>query len=552
MFMYFTRRLGRLLALAVFSSSACALLALSLFGMISTAKAGFFAGFHPGIYAGVWGLMLATSIGASALLSRLSAQAAYQVRTSLIRRILGTPYAKLEQAGSPRLHNVLTADVANIANTFSELPTFVFNLILLVSCLGYLAFLSPRLFAVLAVAVGVSFIVSRTLIGRLARHSRAMREGQDAMMEAYKGMLDGGAQLAIDAARKSAYYERELQPAAQALQQHERRFRFLWDLNRGVTVALVFLLLGVLMEAGRRLGDQAVVMSYALIVTYCAGPFAMVVNLLQMFAHAGVSLCKIEALQIDAEAPMPPPAPPAPPKWSALRFSQVRFAYRQESGEEAFMLGPLDLELRKGEVVFITGGNGSGKSTFLKLLLGLHEPTAGELSVDGVRVGPPQQPAYRALFGVVLGDFHLFRQVLDAAGQPAAGADVERLLERFNLASVVKVRDGRFDTVKLSQGQRKRLALVAALAQDKDVYVLDEWAADQDPQYRRVFYEEIIPWLRDSGKTVVAVTHDDRYFHVADRRIAFETGRIRSDDEPGPQPPRAASRARQDASGVSA
>jgi cyclic peptide transporter len=542
MFMYFTRRLGRLLALAVLSSGVCALLALSLFAMISTAKAGFFAGFHPGLYAGVWGLMLATSIGASALLSRLSAQAAYQVRTALIRRILGTSYARLEQAGSPRLHNVLTADVANIANTFSELPTFVFNLILLASCLAYLAFLSLKLFAVLAVAVGVSFIVSRTLIGRLSRHSRAMREGQDTMMEAYKGMLDGGAQLAIDAARKSAYYERELQPAAQALQQHERRFRFLWDLNRGVTVALVFLLLGVLMEAGRRLGDQAVVMSYALIVTYCAGPFAMVVNLLQMFAHAGVSLRKIESLQIDAEA-APQPPPPAPLTWSALRFSQVRFAYRPEGGEQAFVLGPLDLELRKGEVVFITGGNGSGKSTFLKLLLGLHEPSAGELSVDGVRIEAPQQPAYRALFGVVLGDFHLFRQVLDAAGRPAAGADVERLLERFNLASVVKVRDGRFDTVRLSQGQRKRLALVAALAQDKDVYVLDEWAADQDPQYRRVFYEEIIPWLRNSGKTVVAVTHDDRYFHVADRRIAFETGRLRSDPEPEPQLSRAASRA---------
>jgi ABC-type siderophore export system fused ATPase/permease subunit len=278
--------------------------------------------------------------------------------------------------------------------------------------------------------------------------------------------------------------------------------------------------------AAQFLGDEPLILPYALIVTYCAGPFAVVVNLLQLFSQARVSLGKIESLQIDAEAE--PLDTPRPGPWKSIRFSQVEFSYRREGSEEPFVLGPVDLEIHKGEVMFVTGGNGSGKSTFIKLLLGLAEPSAGEIFLDGVRQEWQDNASYRALFSMVLADFHLFRQVLDADGKPAADAEVEALLERFNLGAVVKVRNGVFDTVRLSQGQKKRLALVAAISRRRDIYVLDEWAADQDPHYRKVFYEEIIPWLAGSGATVVAVTHDDRYFHVADRQVDFEAGRIRS------------------------
>ncbi len=526
MLSYFIRKLGKLLLLATVSSGISALLALSLFSMISQTKGGASLPYSPLYYGAVWGIWLLMTIGTSTLLSRLSADAVFQIRVSLIRRILGTAYDKLEQAGSSRLYNVLISDVTSISNAFSELPTFIFNLILLVSCLSYLAYLSPMLFGVLAVAIGISFVVSRTLIGKLARRSREMRDSQDAMMDGYKGMLEGSAQLAVDAARKQHYYEHDLQRRAEQLRKHERGFRMMWDLNRGVTVALVFLLLGVVTEAGRRLGDQGLVMSYALIITYCAGPFGMVMNLLQQFAHARVSLSKIDSLQIDADKSLAAPVASAP-AWSTIQFSQIEFTYRQEGAEAPFVLGPLDLEIRKGEVIFITGGNGSGKSTFIKLLLGLHEPSAGSIYIDGVKQSWADKEGYRALFSMVLSDFYLFGQVLDGSGKAAADAQVVSLLERFKMASVVKVLGGVFDTVRLSQGQRKRLALVSAISRERDIYVLDEWAADQDPQYRRTFYEEIIPWLQQSGRTVVAVTHDDRYFPIADRRVDFEAGRIR-------------------------
>ena len=86
--------------------------------------------------------------------------------------------------------------------------------------------------------------------------------------------------------------------------------------------------------------------------------------------------------------------------------------------------------------------------------------------------------------------------------------------------------DGRFSTLDLSTGQRKRLAMVAALLDDKPIYIFDEWAADQDPGFRRYFYEGLLGELKARGKTVLAVTHDDRYFGVADRVVKRGEGGV--------------------------
>jgi cyclic peptide transporter len=529
---FLNRRLVILLSVAALTSSVSALLTVTLFSMVSRSGSWLVGGFQPLLYIGLWCVLLLVCVGASAVLSRHSAGAVFEVRTGLIRRILGTEHDKLEKAGNARLYNVLTVDVNNIANSLCELPTLVFNAILLSCCLVYLALLSLKMFAVLAVAITVAFVVSKTLIGKLARHARAMRERQDTMLEAYRGLLDGSAQLAIDVSRKAAYYDRDLQPAAAALREEEQRFRFFWDINRSTTSAIILLLLGVFVAAGRVLADGDLVVTYTLLVIYCAGPFAIVLNLMQSLAQAQVSMRKIATLQISPDHTIP--AVPRKPAWQRIRWSDVRFVY-SSTADEQFALGPLSLELRRGEVVFITGGNGSGKSTLLKLLLGLQQPTSGTIHIDDVLYSGPQGEVYQSLFSIVLSEFHLFNAVLGSDGAAARDADVQQLLERFNLAHVVRVENGRFSTVALSQGQRKRLALVAALAQDKDIYVLDEWAADQDPHYRQIFYREIIPWMRRQGKTVIAVTHDDRYFDAADSCIELEIGRIRAQERRLPQ-----------------
>ena len=99
-------------------------------------------------------------------------------------------------------------------------------------------------------------------------------------------------------------------------------------------------------------------------------------------------------------------------------------------------------------------------------------------------------------------------------------------LHQLELDHVVTVKDGVFSTVKLSRGQRKRLALLTAYLEDRPIYVFDEWAADQDPVFRRIFYLRLLPELKARGKTVVAITHDDRYFGDADRIVKLEEGKV--------------------------
>lgn len=90
----------------------------------------------------------------------------------------------------------------------------------------------------------------------------------------------------------------------------------------------------------------------------------------------------------------------------------------------------------------------------------------------------------------------------------------------------VSIENGRLSDVRYSQGQRKRLALLMAVSEKRGCLLLDEWAADQDPRFRKFFYRELLPLLKQQGVTVVAITHDDRYFDMADRLFKMDSGRL--------------------------
>jgi putative pyoverdin transport system ATP-binding/permease protein len=242
-----------------------------------------------------------------------------------------------------------------------------------------------------------------------------------------------------------------------------------------------------------------------------------------------VSLRKIESLGLGdpgaAAAIGGAAAPGARSTSDWKRLSLRGVTYRYGSGDESFVLGPLDLEIARGEIVFVTGGNGSGKSTFVKLLTGLYAPERGELRLDCETVDPTSE-SYRSRFSAIFADYYLFARLSTRAGSDVQQRARQHLAE-LGLARKLDPSAERLALQGLSAGERRRLALVAAYLEGGEIHVFDEWAADQDPRYRAAFYHEILPALRARGATVVVITHDDRYFGCADRLLRFEEGRAR-------------------------
>jgi putative ATP-binding cassette transporter len=263
-----------------------------------------------------------------------------------------------------------------------------------------------------------------------------------------------------------------------------------------------------------------------LVVLFIMTPLEQILAWLPILGRAQVSLRRIEELGLSLEQELAggelldraPEATPRPPE---IVLEGVTHRYEQEG----FTLGPIDLTLRPGEIIFVAGGNGSGKTTLVKLLSGLYFPRSGTIRVDGRAVTPETQDAYRQLFSVVFVDGYLFPTLL-GLDRPELDDEAQELLARLALAGQVRVAGGAFSTTYVSQGQKKRLALLTAWLEDRPVVVIDEWAANQDAAFRRLFYHELIPEWRQRGKTLVVITHDDAYFPIADRVIRLDGGRL--------------------------
>jgi putative ATP-binding cassette transporter len=263
-------------------------------------------------------------------------------------------------------------------------------------------------------------------------------------------------------------------------------------------------------------------------------PLEAILGFFPMLGQAEVSAKKLEKLGLLLETEGGEIQEQAEPargsRLSRLQLSGVTHSYFNECDADTFLLGPLDLTFNPGELVFIVGGNGSGKTTLAKLLAGLYTPESGEIRLNDEAITDNTREAYRQQFSVIFSDFYLFENL---AGSPDDVADfqVQSYLEQLQLRRRVQISDGVFSTTALSQGQRKRLALLNTYIEDRAVCIFDEWAADQEPHFKEVFYSDILPRLKARGKLVLVITHDDRYYGMADRVIKLDYGKVEYDRE---------------------
>lgn len=473
---------------------------------------------------------IVSNAAAQFTLAHYSQETTARMRRDLVRKILDVPLRRLEELTTPRILVALTEDVTEIMQAMLLIPAFAVNLAILLGGAVYLGCLSlPVLVAMFGFMI-VGAVTYRMLIRSGFGHLGSAREGQDRLFRHFRALTEGIKELKLHRVRREAFVREDIDTATGFCQRHnvaaERRFILAQNWSQFLFFALIAGILFALPRL-RHLSPEALT-GYVIATLYLMGPLSGLLSSLSVFSRASVCLGKVEklglALAADVSDGGPALGAPAEP-FETLELVGVQHHYHREREDDHFMLGPIDLAFRPGELVFLAGGNGSGKSTLAKVIAGLYPPAAGEIRLNGRVIGDHNRDDYRQCFSAVFSDYYLFDRLI---GVPQIGADerARGYLERLHLDHKVAIKAGVFSTLELSQGQRKRLALLCAYLEDRPFYLFDEWASDQDPLFKEVFYTQLLPELRSRGKAVLVITHDDKYFPLADRLIKLDYGRL--------------------------
>ncbi|WP_312972446.1 multidrug ABC transporter permease/ATP-binding protein [Atlantibacter sp.] len=468
-------------------------------------------------------LLMAVTLASQLALTTLGHHFVFRLRGEFIKRILDTPVERVEQLGSASLLAGLTSDIRNITIAFVRLPELVQGIILAIGCAWYLAVLSPKMLVVTTVWVAITIWGGFVLVARVYRHLAILRETEDKLYNNYQTVLEGRKELALNRERAEHIFDKVYQPDAKAYRHHIVRADTFHLSAVNWSNIMMLGAIGLVFWMANSLGwaDTNVAATFSLTLLFLRTPLLSAVGALPTLLTAQVAFNKLNKFHL---APYQPefahPQPRAP--WQTLELRNVEFRY----GDNSFAVGPINLTIHRGELLFLIGGNGSGKSTLAMLLTGLYQPVSGEILLDGQPISANNMDEYRKHFSAVFTDVWLFDQLLGPEGQAARPELVEQWLERLKMSSKLELDNGKILNLKLSKGQKKRVALLLALAEERDIILLDEWAADQDPHFRRDFYQVLLPLMQQMGKTIFAISHDDHYFIHADRLLEMRNGQL--------------------------
>lgn len=493
------------------------------------------------VYFLLMAMVVISRVTSTVLLTRLSQDSIANLRLRLSREILSAPLIKLEAYGPHKLLASLSSDISAISNGIMRLPFLLMNSAMIAGCLLYLLWLSWVLFLVAVLVMGVGMQAYRWPQTRALAFFKIAREHNDDLYKGFRAVCEGTKELKMNQQRRNAFFDGRFEETIRAYADNMVGGRKYYSFAGSFGILLFFLVIGTLVFILPKWVEieQSALVGYVLILLFLQGPLEVVLTAVPELAKTSVSLEKLQSLglTLNAQSNKPSALEDEAVAHGALKYQQsielknVTHKYYRELEATHFQLGPINLQFQPGELVFLIGGNGCGKTTLAKIILGLYEPESGNVCLDGVELNKSQYEEYRQLFSPVFVDFFLFDELL-GFGDIDIDAQAAKHLEALQLSHKVSVENGKLSTTDLSQGQKKRLTLMAAYLEDRPFYVFDEWAADQDPEFKRVFYRSILPDLREQGKTVLVISHDEQYFDVADRYIKMESGQIIIDEVP--------------------
>ncbi|MGB3123916.1 MAG: cyclic peptide export ABC transporter [Pseudomonas sp.] len=458
------------------------------------------------------------------------------LRKELGEKVLSAPMEQIERYRSHRLIPVLTHDVDTISDFAFAFAPLAISMTVTLGCLGYLAMLSWPMFLMMVVAIIVGTAIQYLAQGHGIKGFMEARDAEDELQKHYNAIAEGAKELRIHRPRRQRMFVSGIQATADFICKTQIKSINTFVIAKTFGSMLFFVVIGLALalQSFWPSADKTVMSGFVLVLLYMKGPLEHLIGTLPIVSRAQIAFRRIAELSEQFSSPEPhllladQGAKASPVRQLELR--DVSFAFPPVAGSDAFRLGPVNLTINEGEIIFIVGENGCGKTTLIKLLLGLYPPQQGEVRLNGHLVDAENRDDYRQLFTTIFADYYLFDDVVQ--GDQHIPEDANKYLQRLEIAHKVSVLDGKFTTTDLSTGQRKRLALVNAWLEERPVLVFDEWAADQDPTFRRIFYTELLPDLKRLGKTIIVISHDDRYFNVADQLVRMEAGRVMTEMAP--------------------
>lgn len=472
-------------------------------------------------------VLLVTVNIAQVVLHKLGHQFVFNKRCQLVRQLINTDIEQIEKVGSAGLLASLNTDIRNVTIAFVNLPELIYGVVLTIASLAYLAFLSLSLFSVSVLVLGGTGVVGFILVTRISHHVRHVREFDDRLYNDYETLIDGRKELSLNPGRASRFFATEFSLNATGYRDEITQADILNGFTANLANTVILALIGTIFYLSTGLGwaEFNIASTFALVILFMRMPLMSAVGALPALINANVSMRKLEALSLSSNDTLSS-ADKVQQQFESLSLNQVTYQYREDGDDLPFAVGPINFSAKRGEIIFIIGGNGSGKSTFARLLTGLYRPHTGEVRFNGHPISDADWQYYRQQFSTVFSDFYLFHQITNGQGEDVEDRLINDWMTRLEMADKVSHQKGRLSDVRYSQGQRKRLALLMAIAERRGCILLDEWAADQDPRFRKLFYHQILPELKQRGVTVIAITHDDRYFSVADRIFKMDNGML--------------------------
>jgi putative ATP-binding cassette transporter len=463
------------------------------------------------------------------LMLQVGIDATVRLRKKMYHRISKLQIQKLEQIGPSRLLTAINKDIGDIAVGAATIPSILVAATTFFGMLGFLLYLKLEIFFFVLGIIAFGFLTYQIPIMFGNKYMMRGRNSFDGIQEGIRGLIYGAKELKLNQQKQKAFLSEELYKAEDEFSISTKAGRTFLVFGQTYSNMISFLTIGAVayVMANYFTLDRDDLLGSVMILLYIMGPITVLVGSMSALVMAKVAARKLNLLfgEMAIEADSKEDSDYID-FYQTLKLENTEYAYPALKNEDGgFHLGPINLTFNRGEITYLVGGNGSGKTSLAKLLSLHYIPEKGSIYFDDIAVTGENRDACRQSISAIYSDFYLFTKLFGLSDEELDIRATEKL-KQLGLEEKVTIKDGQFSSTALSDGQKKRLALLVTYLEDRSIYVFDEWAADQDPEFKEIFYNDILPNLKKRNKMIIVITHDDRYFHLADRLVRMEAGRV--------------------------